>query len=67
MELAGDGFGFGAGFGGNERTAVERRAPADHLVHPDNRRRSAEELYGAVVRPCRASGAAGKEERVCHG
>ncbi len=66
MELAGHGFDVGAGFGGDQRAAVHGRAAPDHLLHANDRRRSAEQFDRALAGSDEACGSVGKDERVCH-
>ena len=51
MQLAGDRVDARSGLGGDERAAFEGRAAADQLLDARDRRRSADELDGAVARP----------------
>ena len=51
VQFAGDGFDVGAGFGGDQRAAVDGRAAPDQLLDARDRRRSADQFDGAVAGP----------------
>jgi hypothetical protein len=54
-----------AGLGGEEDAAVERGCPADELLHPRDRHRSADELWRTGARESRGV-RTGKGDGVSH-